>query len=97
MTIEFVLNVSLLKKIFELGQGQRLDSAMSTICHIVERALQREMDFCSHAFTIVLDICLAQPRLLNRVVRCLLLIARTFACFWRPALAGTAKFDPTQN
>jgi hypothetical protein len=40
MTIEFVLNVSLLKKIFSARESQCLDSAMSTICHIVERALQ---------------------------------------------------------
>jgi hypothetical protein len=34
MPIEFVLNVSLLKKIFSVRESQRLDSTMSTICHI---------------------------------------------------------------
>jgi len=34
MTIEFVLNVSLLEKFFSSHESQRLDSAMSTICHI---------------------------------------------------------------
>jgi hypothetical protein len=49
---------------------------MSTICHIVERALQREMDFCSRAVTIVPGIFLEQPRLLNKGGRRLLVIAR---------------------
>jgi hypothetical protein len=34
IAIEFVLNVSLLKKILSSLQSQRLDSPMSTICHI---------------------------------------------------------------
>jgi hypothetical protein len=58
---------------------------MTTICHIAERALQREMDFCSHAVTIVPGICLAQPRLLNKEVACLLTIARTNPMFKPPA------------
>jgi hypothetical protein len=56
---------------------------MSTICHIVTCALQRALDFCSHAVTIVRDICLAQPRLLSKVVSCLLIIARIEAMFSR--------------
>jgi hypothetical protein len=35
MPIEFVLNMSLLEKFFSSRESQRLDSAMSTICHIV--------------------------------------------------------------
>jgi hypothetical protein len=42
MTSEFVLNVSLLKKILFRRKGQRLDSAMSTICHKVTCATQHE-------------------------------------------------------
>src|SRR6185437_5109147 len=34
MTIVFVLNMSLLKKFISSRESQRLDSAMSTICHI---------------------------------------------------------------
>jgi hypothetical protein len=60
MTIEFVLNMSLLKKYFEFAQGQRLDQAMSTNCHKLIYAPQHELDFCSDAATIVLGICLAQ-------------------------------------
>jgi hypothetical protein len=32
---EFVLNMSLLEKFFSSRESQRLDSAMSTICHIL--------------------------------------------------------------
>jgi hypothetical protein len=60
MTIEFVLNMSLLEKSFEFAQGQRLDHTMSTICHKLVCAPQRELDFCSGAVTIVRGICLAQ-------------------------------------
>jgi hypothetical protein len=47
------------KKIFYDREGQRLDGAMSTICHKLSRAPQRELDFCSRTVTIVLGICLS--------------------------------------
>jgi hypothetical protein len=90
MTIEFVLNVSGLEKIFSACESQCLDSAMSTICHIVKRALPHEMDFCSHVFTIVLHICLTQPRLRSGVGGRLLLIAGTGVVF--KALGAEAAF-----
>ena len=61
---------------------------MSTICHIVECAPQHELDFCSRAVAIVLSDCLAQPRLLNKVVPCLLVIARLNAMFSAGPLAA---------
>jgi hypothetical protein len=59
MPIEFVLNVSLLEKNFYGREGQRLDGVMSTICHKLSCAPQRELDFCSRTVTIVLGICLS--------------------------------------
>jgi hypothetical protein len=42
MTSEFVLNVSAGKKNFQIDDGQCLDRATSTNCHIATRALQHE-------------------------------------------------------
>jgi hypothetical protein len=60
MAIEFVLNMSLLRKSFEFAQGQRLDRAMSTNCHKLILAPQHELDFCSDVATIVPGTCLLQ-------------------------------------
>jgi hypothetical protein len=91
MTIEFVLNVSWLKIIFSNWEGQGLDSAMSTICHIGRRPAPHEMDFCSDAVTFVPMLCFPQPGLLNKVVTCLLLIARTMTMIWRDARRRHAR------
>jgi len=62
MAIEFVLNVSLLEKTLSCRESQRLDSAMSTICHITiqhRRAktalLSSFHDSCFLSMTVVLE------------------------------------------
>jgi hypothetical protein len=106
MTIEFVLNMSLLKKSSEFAQGQRLDRAMSTICHKLASASQHELDFCSDAATIVLGICLSELGATwfaqQRVIR-LLLIAGSNLMFHScrdnvsrdPFGSGTTADSPT--
>jgi hypothetical protein len=77
MTGEYVLKVSLLKKIFSKQESQRLDGVMSTICHIVACASQRELGFRFQIVIIVPAICLMQPRLPNKGVARYLEIAET--------------------
>jgi hypothetical protein len=62
MATEFVLNVSLLEKFLSSHESQRLDSAMSTICHITiqHRGAKTALLFSSHdvccfSMTVVLE------------------------------------------
>jgi hypothetical protein len=55
MAIEFVLNVSLLEKTLSSHESQRLDSAMSTICHIAiqHRGAKTALLFYLHHFCLI--------------------------------------------